>query len=298
MHDLLRVVDRVIPTDLPVLIQGESGSGKELVARSIHKHGARAAGAFVAENCGAIPETLLESALFGHVRGAFTGASQTRAGLFEVAHRGTLFLDEIGEMGLAMQTKLLRILEDGEYRPLGSDSPRRVDVRVIAATHRDLDALVEAGKFRQDLLFRLNVVVLRVPPLRERQGDLPLLVDHFLKKHAADRAIQIGPEVFECLASYRWPGNVRQLENEVRRLIVLADDEVRVEHLSEEIRAAFRPGRGASSALNLRRRLDSLEMELVRDALKRTSGNQTRAAELLGVSRFGLQKMMKRLELR
>jgi len=298
VHDLLRVVDRVIPTDLPVLIQGESGSGKELVARTIHKHGARAAGAFVAENCGAIPETLLESALFGHVRGAFTGASQTRAGLFEVAHRGTLFLDEIGEMGLAMQAKLLRILEDGEYRPLGSDSPRRVDVRVIAATHRDLDALVEAGKFRQDLLFRLNVVVLRVPPLRERQGDLPLLVDHFLKKHAAGRAIQIGPEVFECLANYRWPGNVRQLENEVRRLIVLADDVVRVEHLSEEIRATFRPGRGASSALNLRRRLDSVEMELVRDALKRTGGNQTRAAELLGVSRFGLQKMMKRLELR
>ncbi|HLV65146.1 MAG TPA: sigma 54-interacting transcriptional regulator, partial [Polyangiaceae bacterium] len=294
VRGLLKLVDRVASSDVPVLIAGESGSGKELVARAIHRNGARAGRPFVAENCGAIPESLLESTLFGHVRGAFTGAARPRAGLFEVADRGTLFLDEIGEMSLGMQAKLLRVLEDGEIRPVGSERSRKVDVRVIAATHRDLEAMVAASKFREDLYYRLNVITIRIPSLRERIGDVPLLVKHFVRLHASGRRVQVSKAAMDRLAAYAWPGNVRQLENEVRRALVLADELVTPEHLSPEV--AGRDGR-AVSELNLRQRLDALEVELVTIALRRTEGNQTRAAELLGISRFGLQKMMKRLEI-
>jgi transcriptional regulator with GAF, ATPase, and Fis domain len=292
---LLRLVDRVAESDVPVLVMGESGSGKELIARAIHANGRRAQGPFVSENCAAIPESLLESTLFGHARGAFTGASRPRAGLFEVAHGGTLFLDEIGEMSLGMQSKLLRVLEDGEVHAIGSERPRKVDVRVIGATHRDLDALVREGRFRQDLLYRLNVITLRVPSLRERRADIPLLVRHFVSKHAAGRKVSFSSEALERLSSFDWPGNIRQLENEVRRALVLCDERVEVEHLSPELRErsgrTTRPGH----ELDLRGRVDALEAELVGAALERTGGNQTRAAELLGLSRFGLQKMMKRL---
>ncbi len=294
---MLKVVDRVTATDVPVLLLGESGSGKELVARAMHQNGARAKAAFVSENCAAIPEPLLESALFGHVRGAFTGAQRSRAGLFEVADRGTLFLDEIGEMSLGMQTKLLRALQSGEIRPVGSETVRHVDVRVIGATHRDLGLLVSSGKFREDLLYRLNVISVRVPPLRERFGDISLLVQHFLKVHAAGRKITLERAAMDALTSFGWPGNVRQLENEVRRALVLGDDTIRLEHLSREIAQASRPGR-VGDEFDLRGRVDELEADLVRAALRRTEGNQTRAAELLGLSRFGLQKMMKRLEIR
>jgi serine/threonine-protein kinase PknK len=294
---MLKVVDRVTATDVPVMLLGESGSGKELVARAIHQNGARAKAPFVTENCAAIPEPLLESTLFGHVRGAFTGAQRSRAGLFEVADRGTLFLDEIGEMSLGMQTKLLRALQSGEVRPVGSESVRHVDVRVIAATHRDLNALVASGKFREDLLYRLNVISVRVPPLRERYGDVSVLVQHFLKLHAAGRKVLMERAALDALSSFGWPGNVRQLENEVRRALVLSDDNIRLEHLSREIAQAARPGR-AGDEFDLRGRVDELEADLVRAALRRTDGNQTRAAELLGLSRFGLQKMMKRLEIR
>lgn len=294
---MLRVVDRVTTSDVPVLIVGESGSGKELVARAIHKNGPRGKNAFVSENCGAIPETLLESALFGHVRGAFTGASRPKAGLFEVAHRGTLFLDEIAEMSLGMQTKLLRVLQNGEVRPVGSESVRRVDVRVIGATHRDLEALVAQGKFREDLYYRLNVITVRVPPLRERPGDVALLVQSFIKRYASDRRVRVSKAALDLLSAYGWPGNVRQLENEVRRALVLADDVVLPEHLSPEVRNGGAGESGRADGLNLRERVDALEAELVRTALRRTDGNQTRAAELLGISRFGLQKMMKRLEI-
>jgi transcriptional regulator with PAS, ATPase and Fis domain len=290
-------VDRVTATDVPVMLLGESGSGKELVARAIHHNGARAKAPFVTENCAAIPEPLLESTLFGHVRGAFTGAQRSRAGLFEVADRGTLFLDEIGEMSLGMQTKLLRALQSGEVRPVGSESVRHVDVRVIAATHRDLVALVASGKFREDLLYRLNVISVRVPPLRERYGDVSVLVQHFLKLHAPGRKVTLERAALDALSSFGWPGNVRQLENEVRRALVLSDDNIRLEHLSREIAQASRPGR-AGDEFDLRGRVDELEADLVRAALRRTDGNQTRAAELLGLSRFGLQKMMKRLEIR
>jgi transcriptional regulator with PAS, ATPase and Fis domain len=294
---MLKVVDRVTQSDVPVLITGESGSGKELVARAIHRNGSRASEAFVTENCGAIPEGLLESALFGHVRGAFTGAARPRAGLFEVADRGTLFLDEIGEMSLAMQTKLLRVLEDGEIRPVGSERSRKVNVRVIAATHRDLAALVEAGRFRQDLFYRLNVIAIAAPPLRERGADIELLARHFVDKHKRERPGRLSRAAVDCLLAYSWPGNIRQLENEVRRALVLADDVILPEHLSAEVRHGAAPTGARADGLNIKSRVDALEADLVRTALDRTGGNQTRAAELLGLSRFGLQKMMKRLSI-
>ncbi len=297
IRSMLRVVDRVTTSEVPVLVIGESGSGKELVARAIHQNGPRGKGAFVSENCGAIPENLLESTLFGHVRGAFTGASRPKAGLFDVAHRGTLFLDEIAEMSLGMQTKLLRALQNGEVRPVGSETTRRVDVRVIGATHRDLEALVAAGKFREDLYYRLNVITVRVPPLRERAGDVALLVRSFVTRYAGERRVRVSKAALDLLSAFAWPGNVRQLENEVRRALVLADDLVLPEHLSPEVRSGGSGETGRSDGLNLRERVDALEAELVRTALRRTDGNQTRAAELLGISRFGLQKMMKRLEI-
>jgi serine/threonine-protein kinase PknK len=297
VRTMLQIVDRVTPTEVPVLLLGESGSGKELVARAIYENGPRAKQAFVSENCAAIPEALLESTLFGHVRGAFTGAQRARSGLFEVADRGTLFLDEIGEMSLGMQTKLLRALQSGEVRPVGSESVRFVDVRVIGATHRDLSALVAAGKFREDLFYRLNVISVRVPPLRERYGDVGVLVQHFLKLHSAGRKVTVERAALDALSLFAWPGNVRQLENEVRRALVLADDTIRLEHLSRDVAHATRPQRSGDE-LDLRGRVDALEADLVRAALRRTDGNQTRAAELLGLSRFGLQKMMKRLEIR
>ncbi len=291
---LLRLVDRVALSDVPVLVTGESGSGKELVARAIHRNGPRARLPFVSENCGAIPEGLLESALFGHVKGAFTGASRPRAGLFEVADGGTLFLDEIGEMSLGMQTKLLRVLEDGEVRAVGGERSRTVNVRVIGATNRDLEELVLQGRFRQDLLYRLNVIALRVPPLRERPGDIPLLVAHLIAKHA-EQPVDVTKPAMAALVGASWPGNVRQLENELRRALVLADGEIRLEHLSPEIRESEGKGPRATG-LNLKARVDALEAELLETALERTGGNQTRAAELLGLSRYGLSKMMKRLD--
>jgi len=294
-REMLKLVDRVALSEVPVLLIGESGSGKELIARAIHRNGSRASQAFVAENCGAIPETLLESTLFGHVRGAFTGAQRPRAGLFDVAHGGTLLLDEIGEMSLGMQAKLLRALQDGEIKPVGAERSRRVDVRVIGATHRDLAGMVAGGKFREDLYYRLNVISVKIPSLRQRSADVPLLVKHFLDRYASGRDVQVSKAAMDLLTAFPWPGNVRQLENEVRRALVLSDGLITPEHLSAELaqRGDVRP----ADELNLRQRLDQLEVELVRVALRRTDGNQTRAAELLGVSRFGLQKMMKRLEI-
>jgi transcriptional regulator with GAF, ATPase, and Fis domain/tetratricopeptide (TPR) repeat protein len=296
MRELLRLLDRVTASDVPVLVMGESGTGKELVARAMHMNGQRTRRAFVTENCASVPETLLESTLFGHVKGAFTGASSTRAGLFDVADGGTLFLDEIGEMSLAMQAKLLRVLQDGEVRAVGGERVRTVDVRVIAATHRDLEAMVVAGKFREDLFYRLNVITLRVPALRERSEDIQLLVEHFVLKHAAGRAVKVTRAAMAKLVSFPWPGNVRQLENEVRRSLVLGDGSIDVGELSSDVvRGGSSASRGAG--LDLRSRVDALESDLVVEALGKTRGNQTRAARLLGVSRFGLQKMMKRLKI-
>jgi serine/threonine-protein kinase PknK len=307
VQSLLALLDRITVTDVPVLVLGESGTGKELVARALHENGGRKERAFVSENCSAIPETLLESTLFGHVRGAFTGAARGHAGLFSVADQGTLFLDEIGEMSLGMQAKLLRVLETGEVRPLGSEKSQYVDVRIIGATQRDLEAMVRAGTFREDLFYRLNVVSVKVPPLRERRADIVLLMKHFLAKHAATgHAGRAAPRISEaaaaCLESYAWPGNVRELENEARRALVMGADVISVEHLSPRVKgrsdsAANSQTGAAVNDLNVRGRVDQLETELVRSALDKTHGNQTRAAELLGLSRFGLQKMMKRLHI-
>ena len=294
---LLALVDRVTPSEVPVLVTGESGSGKELVARAIHKNGPRGEGPFVSENCSAIPEGLLESTLFGHVRGAFTGANRPHAGLFEIADGGSLFLDEIGEMSLPMQTKLLRVLEDGEVRPVGSERARKVNVRIIAATHRDLSGMVDAGTFRGDLYYRLNVIRIDVPSLRARSGDVEVLSRHFIAKHAHGRAVRLSRGALDLLSAHSWPGNIRQLENELRRALVLADGIILPEHLSDVVRDGGRAEAEKSDGLNVRKRVDALETELVRAALERTNGNQTRAAELLGLSRFGLQKMIRRLKI-
>ncbi len=292
--ELLRLLDRLSLVEVPVLIVGESGSGKELVARALHEHGPRRQQRFVAENCGALPEGLLEASLFGHARGAFTGAVRARAGLFELASGGTLLLDELGEMSPALQVKLLRVLERGEITPLGAERPRPVDVRVLGATHRDLHALVQAGRFREDLLYRLDVFTLKVPPLRARRDDIPLLIRHFLHKHAPDRSLTLTPEAELALMNFTWPGNVRQLENELRRAIVLAEDRIESRHLS---RALTGDAVDSASDGSLHAAVSALETRLIREALARAGGNRTRAAELLGVSRYGLQKMLKRLSL-
>jgi serine/threonine-protein kinase PknK len=293
MREALSLALRVAASDVPVLIRGESGTGKELVARAIHAHSTRKDRPFVSESCGAIPETLLESALFGHVKGAFTGADRRRVGLFEAAHGGTLFLDEIAEMSPGMQTRLLRVLQEGEVRPVGGERTLRVDVRVLAATHRDIEAMVSDGSFREDLFYRLAVVDLRLPPLRERASDVMPLVQHFVQKHAAGRTPRLERRAIERLLTRAWPGNVRQLENEVRRALVLGGDVLREEHFG--VGQGHKDGPASASDLNLRTQVDELERKLIKRAFELAKGNQTRAAELLGLSRFGLQKMVKRL---
>ncbi|MBC7171943.1 MAG: sigma-54-dependent Fis family transcriptional regulator, partial [Polyangiaceae bacterium] len=286
MLEMMRLAARVARAGVPVLVHGESGTGKELIARAIHAESPRSGRAFVAENCGAIPETLLESALFGHVKGAFTGADRDQPGLFEAADSGTLFLDEIGEMSAAMQVRLLRVLEDGQVRRVGSTKSRRVDVRVVAASHRDLSKLVESGAFREDLFFRLAVVRIDVPPLRQRVEDVPLLVAHFLEKHGGG-GTRFSRAAMDRLLSHPFPGNVRELENEVRRGIALSDGEIRPEHLALGARA--RNAEDASGA-SLRDQVNLLERRLIEEALAKHDGNQSRAAVTLGVSRYGLQK--------
>lgn len=238
MGQVYELLEKVLPSAYPVLIQGESGTGKELIARALHKYGPRKDKPFVSENCAAIPETLLESELFGHKKGAFTGAVAERKGHFENANHGTIFLDEIGDMSSAMQTKLLRVLQDGEIRPVGGTSVLHVDVRVIAASNKDLRELVAKKLFREDLFFRLNVITIYLPPLRDRKEDIPLLVAHFLRKATAEnkRELAVTPAAMKALQKHRWPGNVRELENEIRRGVALCDDVIDVGDLSPEVR--------------------------------------------------------------
>jgi len=302
MLELFRLLDRLTDTALPVVIQGESGTGKELVARALHFNGPRRQRPFVSENCAAIPESLLESTLFGAVKGAFTGADHDSRGLFEVADGGTLFLDEVGEMSPAMQGKLLRILQTGELRRVGAERTRKVDVRIIAATNRDLGRMVEEGKFRQDLFFRLSVARAALPPLRERREDIPAIVEHLLAKAAATAAgagtpKRIDPAALARLAAYRWPGNVRELENELMRALAFCRDSITIADLSPHVagdaEAALTTLEDPDS-LTLRPRVERLERALLKEALSRTAGNQTKAAEALGLSRFGLQKKLRR----
>jgi DNA-binding NtrC family response regulator len=287
----LDLVRRSALVDSSVLIRGESGTGKELLAQALHLGGPRRDGPFVAINCSAIPETLLESQLFGHRRGSFTDAREDRRGLFLEAERGSLFLDEIGDMPPALQSKLLRVIQEREIHPIGAPAPVPVDVRIVAATHRNLEQLVQDGAFRQDLYYRLNVIEIRVPPLRERPEDLVPLVAHFLRKHGARLGrpgVTVAPQAMGAMRRHAWPGNVRELENVIERALVLGrDDVIRPEDLPESLRA--RPTTGDASEVRL---LADVERDQILRALRRVNGNKAAAARLLGLDRKTLYRRL------
>jgi two-component system response regulator PilR (NtrC family) len=315
MEKLKQTVRTVASTASTVLIHGESGTGKELVARAVHICSPRATEPFVSVNCGAFPETLLESELFGYLKGAFTGANQNKRGLFEVAGGGTIFLDEISEMTLAMQVKLLRVLQERTVRPVGGTSEIPIDVRVIAATNRDLDKAVADNLFREDLYYRLNVIPIRVPDLRERREDIPLLANHFLKKYAAAASrsiLRMNKDSLDALCGYEWPGNVRQLENTVERAVALEmTDELHVELPMErpKARAAAAgsggavgmseaaPGAVLPEGVGMEGYVASIERTLLQGALDKSNGVQTKAADLLGISYRSFRHLMKKYEL-
>jgi DNA-binding NtrC family response regulator len=293
MVEVYKIISRVAPTDATVLVEGETGTGKELVARMIHAQSPRAAHPFVAVDCAGIPASLLESELFGAVRGAYTGADRDRVGVFEAAHRGTVFLDEIGDIDLGFQLKLLRFLQEREIRPVGAARPKAVDVRVIAATNRDLQKLVEEGKFRQDLWFRLNVVRIVLPPLRQRRGDVPLLAHHFLKKYNQRYGLEarLLPDGIRALEDYTWPGNVRQLQHIIERLVILAPggriDGDAVRQAIQATAPRERPDETLAAA----------EEEQIRRVLQATGGNKSRAARILGIERKTLYRKLERMGL-
>jgi len=294
MRESLELARKVAPHSATVLITGESGTGKELVARLIHRESPRARAPFVAVNCGAIPEALLESELFGHEKGAFTGATRDKAGLFEEADGGTLFLDEIGELPPALQVKLLRALQEGEVRRVGATTSTAVDVRVIAATNRDLHADVAAGRFRADLYYRINVVAIALPPLRERPEDVPELVRFFLERHATRMGLTargISPAAMRALSAHSWPGNVRELEHAIERALVMTGgDVIEPSDLPATVGLASPAGGGAAvdETLSVKRQTTELEKSLIRRALAHTRGNRTRAARLLELSHRAL----------
>jgi len=295
LHGAVALARKVLDGDTTVLLLGETGTGKELFAHLIHANGPRGTKPFVAQSCGALPDTLLESELFGHARGAFTGATGERKGLFEEADRGTIFLDEVGETSPAMQLRLLRVLQEGEVRRVGGAATRQVDVRVIAATNADLEAEVAAGRFRRDLYYRLNVFPIQLPPLRERAEDVPALAEHFLRqacRHARRAVPSVGPEALRLLRAYPWPGNVRELENELERAVALADDgrPLGPAQLSERISAGAAP---TPAVRTLNEAVEALKRRMIEDAL-RECGSKTRAAEQLGLTRQSLQQMLRR----
>ncbi|MFQ5881418.1 MAG: sigma-54-dependent transcriptional regulator [Candidatus Methylomirabilales bacterium] len=290
MVELYKLISRVATVAGTVLITGESGTGKELVARTIHKNSDRGSKPFLAVSCGAIPEPLLESELFGHVKGAFTGAVVHKAGLFEVADGGTVFLDEIGETSLVLQVKLLRVLQERAFRRVGGTEDIEVDVRIIAATHQDLQELIRKGRFREDLYYRLNVIPIHLPPLRERREDIPLLAMNFLAKYSQEnnRSMRgIAPEAMELLLRYHWPGNVRELENAIERAVAMESSEVlTAESLPDRLRdQRLETGDSVQASLpDLDAVTAKVEREMLEDALRRSGGVQVRAAELLGIS--------------
>ncbi len=326
MQEIYRTIARLVPTDLTVMITGESGTGKELAARALHDLGRRRAGPFVAVNMAAIPRELIESELFGHEKGAFTGAGQRTYGRFAQAEGGTLFLDEIGDMPIEAQTRLLRVLQEGEYTTVGGRTPQRVDVRIVAATHRDLMQQVRNGLFREDLYYRINVVPIRLPPLRERREDIPELVRHFLRLAQSEGlpAKSLDEEAMACLVAHRWPGNVRELENIVRRICVLYSEEriglaaVKTELGQQPRTAAQTEGGNESLSVLVRRKLEEyfaahkqglpsrglyqrvlreVERPLIELTLSATKGNQVRAAQVLGLNRNTLRKKISELDI-
>jgi DNA-binding NtrC family response regulator len=294
MLQVYKTAARVASTDATVLIQGESGTGKELVARAIHTASPRASGPFVAVDCGAIAEGVLESELFGHARGAFTGAQVARRGLFEEAHHGTLFLDEIGDVGPNLQARLLRALQEGTIRRVGANDPISVDVRIVAATNRDLEASVKQGTFRADLYYRLHVVSIRIPPLRDRREDIQLLAEHFAQKHGRPEGSAISPAARELLLAYDWPGNVRELENVVARALALNPSGVVIpEDLPDAIRIAKpAPAPAPLPGPGDRPTLAVLEQRYASQVLEEAGGNKTRAAEILGIDRKTLYRIL------
>ncbi|HMC35521.1 MAG TPA: sigma-54 dependent transcriptional regulator [Myxococcales bacterium] len=311
MLQVYKTAARVALTDATVLVVGESGTGKELVARAIHSSSVRAAGPFVAVDCGAIAEGVLESELFGHARGSFTGATGARRGLFEEATGGTLFLDEVGDIGARIQGQLLRVLQEGEIRRVGESAPIRVDTRVVAATNKDLAEAVKAGRFREDLFYRLNVVTIRIPPLRERREDIPLLAEHFAARHAGERGASLTTEAREALLLWDWPGNVRELDNAVARALALnPGGTILPEDLPEAVRERWRPQRAIPTKtvatvaaapvpalpdplIADHPTLDELSRRYAERVLREAGGNKTRAAEALGIDRKTLSRLLR-----
>ncbi len=303
MQKIQALIRKVAATDATVLISGESGTGKELVARQVHALSQRAEGPFIALNCGAIPAELLESELFGHERGAFTGAITLRHGMFQVASGGTIFLDEVAEMSPPLQVKLLRVLQEREFRPVGSDKSVKTNVRVIAASNKELFDEVGKGRFREDLFYRLQVIPIRVPSLRDRRSDVPLLIDHFLERMNSRRPhgpVRIGDEARVQLWEYSWPGNVRELENVIEQLVVLADDDaIAVENLPPNIRRFVAgkhnpPPEIADQGFDFNRAVEAFEDQLILEAMRRSNGNKQAAARLLGLKRTTLVAKLRR----
>jgi DNA-binding NtrC family response regulator len=295
MQELYTMLEKIKSSESTVLVNGENGTGKELIAKAIHYNSARKDMPFVTVNCSAFNENLLDSELFGHLKGSFTGANRDKKGLFEVAHRGTLFLDEIGDMSPTMQVKLLRVLQEGTLTPVGSTDQKKVDVRVLAATNKNLKEMIEEGTFREDLYYRINVINLVVPPLRDRKEDIPVLMDHFLARGCKEKEIplkQLSKRSIEKIYDYPWPGNIRELENEMERLIVLSGDDKMVgpELLSARIRDHGENAKvqGVRVAGKLKDALEELEMTMIKEGLKRTGWNKSRLAKELGISRAGL----------
>jgi two-component system, NtrC family, response regulator PilR len=309
LEKLKATIRTVAPTGSTVLIYGESGTGKELVARAVHACSPRASEPFVSINCGAFPETLLESELFGYVKGAFTGASQNKRGLFEVASKGTIFLDEISEMSVSMQVKLLRVLQERVIRPVGGTQETPIDVRVIAATNKDLQQMVAANTFREDLYYRVSVIPIQVPPLRERREDVELLANHFLKKYAnaAQKSIlRIRPESLEALRKFDWPGNVRQLENTIERAVAMeATGELKVDLAADQPRARAAAAAATNGnhpnvptdGMDFEKYVADIERSLIESALQQSGGVQTRAAELLKVSYRSFRHLLKKYDI-
>jgi two-component system response regulator HupR/HoxA len=301
MQDLYNLLDRIAPSDSTVLVQGENGTGKELVSRAIHEASERRDRKFVVTNCSAFNDNLLDSELFGHKRGAFTGAVSDKPGLFEVADGGTFFLDEIGDMSPALQVKVLRVLQDGTFTRVGDTDTMKVDVRLICATNRDLAAMVAAGQFREDLYYRIHVLTVALPALRERREDIPLLIEHFLARHRRTRIKRLTQACAAQMYTYPWPGNVRELENEVERLVVLAGDatSIDIELLSPRIRL-WVPSEEIVPEIDtgsLPAAVEALERRMIGAAMRRHGGNKTRAAEDLKVSRRNLIRLVQKYEL-
>ena len=297
MQLIYRLLEKISNSESTVLIQGENGTGKELIAKAIHYNSPRKDCVFLAQNCSAFNDNLLDSELFGHVKGAFTGAVKDKKGLFEVSNGGTLFLDEIGDTSLSMQVKLLRVLQEGTFLPVGATAPRKVNVRIIAATNRNLKEMIANGEFREDLYYRINVINIQLPPLRDRKEDIPLLVDHFVEKRCAEAGIptkELSKRCLEKFLDFSWPGNIRELQNEIERLVVLAGDEKVItpdllsNRITEQTQGSNNVTRGVNTVGTLKEALEELEILMIREGLKRCNFNKSRLAKELGISRAGL----------